>query len=354
LCVLLAGALWVAATPQWLHQAWLWVDPDPTADLPLVPADILLRGATVAETRGDLEESLRLYRMFTEQHPQHSGVEDALAQMARQQLALGDLDAASDIYRELRMRFPDSALQRPLLRQLAEVEFVNGRVEDAMRSYKDLVGLAIRSEIGRSTEDSAPRSAAERTALKARDDRIEQERNEMERLARFNLALCQEKTSHPSAAIRAYERFVRRFPTDARVAEARYRMGALHLELGHVREARHHFEPLCLQEDIAPMLRAASIYHAGRCSEKLMELDEARRFYQLATALTPQSDDYRLASLERLARLLEKPEPLRAREVYRDLASHSDNSVRRAIARQRFVALQGEATVAATLPEVEE
>jgi hypothetical protein len=74
----------------------------------------------------------------------------------------------------------------------------------------------------------------------------------------------------------------------------------------------------------------------------------------MALPLTPQQDDYRLASLERLARLLEKPEPLRAREVYRDLASHSDNAVRRAIARQRFVALQGEATVAATLPNVEE
>jgi len=354
LCLVLGGVLALSASPEWLQRAWDQVRPDAHDALPLVPADILLRAANTAESRGDLEESLRLYRMFCEQHPDHPGVEDALAQQARQHLSRGELDAAHEDYRVLRVRFPESTLQRPLLRELAEHELEQGRYEEAMRSYKDLVGLAIRPEERRGLEDAVPESGLSQKAQRALADREERERNELERVARFNLALCQEKTQHPAAALRAYDRFVRRFPTDTRVAEAQYRMGALQLELGRLYEARRHFEPLCVQEDISPVLRAASIYQAGRCSEKLKQLDEARRFYRLAIALEPQEDDYRLASLERLARLLEKPEPMHAREVYRDLASHSDNAVRRAIARQRFVALQGEATVAAVPPNVED
>jgi TolA-binding protein len=353
LCVLLSGALVVSAAPEWAHEAWTWLRPGSASELPLVPAEILLRAAATAETRGDIKESMRLLRTFTKQHPGHAAVEDAIAQLARHHLASADIKAARAVYHELRSQFPGSSEQRVLLREIAEHELQNEHFEDAMRSYKDLVGLAIRADPHVHQEDTAPSTAATRALQRQQRMQREDERNEIERLARFNLALCQEKTKHPAAAIRAYERFVRRFPTDERVAEAQYRMGAMHLELGHVLQARRQFEPLCAREDIAPVLRAASIYHAGRCSEKLLENDEARRFYRMATALTPPEDEYRLAALVRLARLIESQEPMRAREVYRDLATNSDNSVRRAIARQRFVSLQGEATVAAASAAVE-
>ena len=111
---------------------------------------------------------------------------------------------------------------------------------------------------------------------------------------------------------------------------------------------------MCTREDVDPSLRTASIYHAGRSNEKLMKLEEARHFYGMATALTPTEETYRLASLSRLARLIVKTQPLRALDVYRDLASNSGSSVRRAIARQQLIALQGEATIASATPEVPE
>ena len=253
------------------------------------------------------------------------------------------------------MRFPSSDQQSPLLRALAQEEYNLGNYEDALRSYKDLVGLAIRHvPAPTQVEDTAPNSRAARNAVRKQQKKLEATRNELERLARFNLALCQQQAKKPTAAIRAYERFVRRFPTDARVANAHFRMGILNLELGRLTQALEHFEPLCTDEDVAASLRTASIYHAGRSNEKLMQLEEARHFYGMATALTPTEDTYRLAALSRLARLIVKTQPLRALDVYRDLASNSDNSVRRAIARQHLIALQGEATVASATPEVPE
>ena len=355
LCVILGGVLTLATHPEWLSTAWSWTQPQSPGHSPLVPAEILLRAANTAETRGDLAESLRLLGWFCEQHPDHAGVEDAMAQRTLHHLALQQLVEAHDTFQEFRVRFPASARQKPLLRALAQREYELGYYEDAMRGYKDLVGLTIRHDgVSARGEDTAPDTRASRKAARKQQKADEKQRNELERLARFNLALCHQKAQQPAAAIRAYERFVRRFPTDARVAEAHFRMGMLNLELGAVEQALEHFEPLCTREDLPMTLRTASIYHAGRSNEKLMNLDEARHFYGMATELLPTQDTYRLAAMSRLARLIEKTQPLHALEVYRDLASNSDNSVQRAIARQRFIKLQGEATVAVATPEEQE
>lgn len=355
LCVVLGGVLAFATHPEWLAAAWSWSQPQSPGNAPLVPPEILLRAANTAEARGDRAEALRLLSWFCEQHPKHLGVENALAQRTRHHLAMNQMVEARAIYQEFRMRFPASDQQRPLLRALAEGEYNLGNYEYALRSYKDLIGLAIR-HVPASTraEDTAPNNRTAQKAARQQQKQLEAKHNELERLARFNLALSHQQARQPTAAIQAYERFVRRFPNDSRVAEARFRMGILNLELGRLPQALKYFEPLCTREDVAPSLRSASIYHAGRGNEKLMKLEEARHFYGMASVLTPAEDTFRLAALSRLARIIAKTQPLRALEVYRDLAANSNNSVRRAIARQHLIALQGEATVASATREVPE
>jgi TolA-binding protein len=194
--------------------------------------------------------------------------------------------------------------------------------------------------------EASPATRAARRALHRERTRVEELRTQMERVARFNLAVCQDLNHNRTGALRSYERFVRRFPADARVFEAYFRMGVLARETQRLELAVESFRAVWQNEQATADYRAASIYQGGLCLEHLARADEARQVYSLVTQTTPPGDPYRLATLQRLAGLLRQHEPLRAMELYRELADYSGHAVDRAVAQQNLLLLQAGTAIA--------
>jgi TolA-binding protein len=348
-CVLLGLGLAIAGHPEVFWAVAERALPGSYEGTPILPADLLLRTADAAHARGNYEASAQLNALLVTQHPQHPLAEEALIARVQALSTLEQRDAMRDAVEELRVMFPRSEKLPSMLAELGRRYFVNADYTEAARCYTDLIGLVTRYERAEIFPDDREQQLGPAMRRARHNEKLARlaRRTELERLARFNLALCHDRSGKRRAALRSYERFVRRFPTDARSSEAWFRMGTLELESRHIDVAAEHFGKV-YSTSVAPSeYRAASIYKAGRCLERLRRRDAARETYKLTLEMQPSDDPWRLASLTRLAALLRDPEPLRALEVYRDLAENSTHSVRRAVARQNLVELQAESAMAA-------
>lgn len=341
LCALLGLGIWFAGQPEFFWGILSHGRPGIREDLPHLPAALLVRTAEAAHAKGRLEEAARLYGLLLAQHPQHAWAENALALRLQTLVTLGRLEEAQRTLRQLQKRNPRSDRVAEALLEIAHARLLKGQLQQASRNYTDVVALMThRDPFEDETHDSTPASAAARRARHKVRTRAQAQRTRMERVARFNLAVCQDLNRNRTAALSAYERFVRRFPTDLRAYEAYFRMGVLARETERLEQAVEYFAAVWQNEIAAADFRAASIYQGGLCLERLRRHDEARQVYALVTEMTSYGDAYRLATLTRLATLLRQHEPLRALEIYRELAEHSEHAVERAVAQQNYLLLQ--------------
>ncbi len=346
-CAFLGFTLALAARPELFwdmlrHAAGASSSPDHG-----LGAEVLNRTAAAAHAQGRLEESARLYGLLLAQYPQHPLAENALAERVQALVALGENEAAQAALWELQVRSPRSDALSEALLDMAFAQAQRGQLQQAVRSYTDVVAFVTQQDEAAPQRDAGvPLTARLRRAEHGEKSRRTARRTEMERIARFNLAVCYDLGGNRAAALRAYEHFLRRYPTDARVAEAAFRMGVMARGMGQQEDAVRHFARVWQTEGAAVPFRAASIYLAGLDLEALRRRDEALDTYRLAAAIETREDPCRLAALGRLALLLRDREPLHALEIYRDVAAHSTNVVERALAQQRLLSLQQEATVA--------
>ena len=347
LCALLGLALALAGWPEFFWGLLKNGQPGVVVQVPTLSADLLLRTAQAAHSQGRLEESARLYGLLLTQHPEHPLAENALAVRVQTLIALGHVEAAQNSLLELRVRSPRSDALSEALLEMACEQMRRGELEQALIAYTDVVAFSTQAEVARPRQEKGPATFRLRRAQYNEKTRIIAHRTRMERIARFDLAVCHDLAGNHAEALRAYERFVRRFPTDARAPEAWFRMGVVARTLGRLDDAVQDFTHVWEAEEAAGTYRAASIYQSGLCLEALQRGDEARTTYARAKALEPRSDSCRLAALHRLALLIRDDEPLQALEIYRDLAEHSGHAVERALAQQNFVDLQNESAVAA-------
>ncbi|UCE02758.1 MAG: tetratricopeptide repeat protein [Candidatus Latescibacterota bacterium] len=350
LCVLLGLGLAVAGYPEFFWGIVQQAFPAARQGTASLPPDLLLRTAEAAHARGNYEASVQLHTLLVTQHPGHPLAEHALVMRFQALAILERPEAMRHTVEQLRVLFPRSEMIPNLLADLGVRHFHDGEYDQAARCYTDLVGVVTRYErISGAAEDTGPprelTPATRRKLHNAKQARLAQ-RTEMERLGRFNLALCHDRSGKRNAALRAYDRFVRRFPADARSPEAWFRMGVLQLKARRPEVAVDHFAKVWRTDPAPRDFKVAAIYKGGRCLEGLRRRDEAREVYRLALELAPRDDAWRLASLTRLAILLREPEPLRALEVYRDLAENSAHSVRRAVVQQHLIELQSESAIA--------
>jgi TolA-binding protein len=313
-------------------------DAAPAATQPLEP---LLEAIEAAEQSGDTAAIERLCSEVVAAHPDHPVAEPALLRLVQARLMLGDERRALHALHDMRARFPASRLLPAAFFDVAAWQYRNAAFLDAAGSYTDLVAL-VTSGDGRAavTEDTAPEPIIWRSkALWMEHKRAERGRTELERLARFNQALCYEQAGDRESALRAYERFLSRFPQDAHVPEARFRMATLLEAEARTDEAARAYQ--AVHEDaLAPVaFRCESMYRLGRLHQAARRFDAAIAVYREVLPLRPADNGFRLAAMGELAALLESRDRELALTIYRELSASGAPAEVRAGALQRLAAL---------------
>jgi len=312
-----------------------------TAATPRVLEDVL-REIEAAETAGDIVAIERLCVALVTHHAEHPVAQPAYLRLVQARLKRGDGRGAVAALYDMQAQFPSSSLLPEAVLDVAAWQYGERAFADAAGTYTDLVALVTRGD-GRTPvlEDAAPEPVIWRSkALWNEHKRAERSRMELERLARFNQALCYEHAGDRESALRAYDRFLARFPQDAFVPEARYRMAALLEVEGRLPEALRTYEAV-YQDALAPVaFRCESIYRVGRMHQSARRFDEAIAAYRQALPIVPADNEFRLAALGELAALVEGRDRDQALAIYRELsASASAPAGVRAGALQRLAAL---------------
>jgi tetratricopeptide (TPR) repeat protein len=344
----LGGLALAASRPEYVRWAVARVQNGSAGAVPRLPEQMLLRAAHAAETKGNTEEAVRLQTLFLDQHPQSDSAEEMAASRVRGLIALGEEHKAADALNAFRTRFKHSPEVGALLLELAAWQQQRGDVHDAARNYTSLVALVAPRE--RADLEQFPRSQREQRQLFLEQQRQDEERDQLERAARFNLALCLEDAGDRDEALRAYERFALRFPGDPKTIEAVFRIGMLHMASERVDAAAEAFASVCQTPEAPVRYYAASVHFAGRCLELLQRPEDAKDILTLAFAVDPDDDPHRLAALRRLGRLSREREPLRALEAYRDVVANTPDAVQRAIEHRQLLELESEAAMASLHP----
>ena len=347
LCVLLGASLLAAGNPERFWGIVGTLIPETRPDTVALSAPVQLRIADSEYAKGHFKEAARRYTLLITQHPAHPLAEHASLVRIQTHVQSNDLGAAQAALESFRVQSPRHPSLPQLLLDVAALHFRVAEYDRAARNYTDAIALVTRFERAQGRlEDSEPPTPARRRAIHNEKLRRVAETTDIERTARFNLAVCYDMLARDENALSAYKRFVHRFPRDARSAEAYYRAGILERRARRLDAALASFTMVWQLPEAPAAFRAASIYQAGRCLERQRRNAAARDVYGLALALEETSDEHRLAALSRLAFLLRNDEPLRALEIYRDLADHSDGSVYRALARQHLLELQDASAMA--------
>ena len=344
----LGGLALAASRPEYVRWAVAHVQNGSSGAGPRLPEPMLLRASLAAEAKGNVEEAVRLQTLYVEQHPESESVEEMAASRVRGLIALGDERGAEAALSALRADFKHSPEVAPLLLEVAAWQHKRGDVHEAARNYTALVALVSPRE--RADLERIPRSQREQRQLFLEQQREDEERDQLERAARFNLALCLEDAGDRDEALRAYERFALRFPGDPKAIDAVFRIGMLHMAAERVDEAAEAFASVCQTPEAPVRFYAASVHFAGRCLELLERPEDAKDILTLAFAVDPDNDPHRLAALRRLARLSREREPLRALEAYRDVVANTPDAVQRAIEHRQLMELEQEAAMASLQP----
>lgn len=349
LCALLVCGGAIARHPETVLGRFGLLPSDSNAS-PYGPSiDALVQEVEAAAAAGHESDVQDACARLIAQYPDHPMVEPAYVRLVQGLVASHDYSGAQRTFDAFRTLHPQSTLLPEALLDMAGWQYEIGRYEQAARGYTDLVAMVTNAsfvvEIG---EDTAPQPILWRSQrLWKEHQRRLRSRTQLERLARFNQALCYEQGGNAEAALRAYERFRARFPADERSAEANFHEAALHVAVGRNAEALEHFIAAAETASAPVALRSESLYRAGLLLQAGRRNDEAIAIFRRVQSVRPTDDTFRIASLAALAQLLEDREPLRALDIYREIADCATQPAMRAVALERLSVLERDSAVAA-------
>ncbi len=310
--------------------------------------DALVQQVESAAAAGRESEVQDACARLIAQYPDHPLVEPAYVRLVQGLVAAHDYSGAQRTFDAFRTLHPQSTLLPEALLDMAGWQYEIGRYEQASRSYTDLVAMVTNASfVPEGDEDTAPQPILwSSKRLWNEHQRRLRDRTQLERLARFNQALCYEQGGNGEAALRAYERFRARFPQDERTAEANFHEAAIHVAAGRNAEALARFVATADAGKAPAALRSEGLYRAGLLLQASRRTDDAIAIYRRAQDLRPLDDSFRIASLAALAQMLEEREPLRALDIYREIAECSTQPSLRAVALERLAVLERDSAVA--------
>jgi TolA-binding protein len=163
--------------------------------------------------------------------------------------------------------------------------------------------------------------------------------NPLSKDASINVALCYRKAFKLDDAIRSYQNYLMLFPGDAKVPFVKLQIGIIHASKGNYTGAIQDFEGI----PSGTAERTEGQYRIGDAYENLHKNESAIAAYQRLMTLGPRDNDYRIAGLLQLAKLLEGKgsggQTLAG--VYREIANSSKNQEVVLMAQQKLKELQG-------------
>jgi tetratricopeptide (TPR) repeat protein len=159
------------------------------------------------------------------------------------------------------------------------------------------------------------------------------------KLAAMNVALCYKKAFKLDDAIRSYQNYLLLFPNDAKVPFVRLQIGIIHASKGNYAGAIQDFE----QIPAGTAERTEGQYHVGEAYQNLHKDADAVEAYKRLLQMGPRDNEYRIAGLLELAKILENKGQggQTLVTVYREIAASSKNAEITSMAQQKLQELKG-------------
>ncbi len=163
--------------------------------------------------------------------------------------------------------------------------------------------------------------------------------NQLAKDASLNVALCYKKAFKLDDAIRSYQNYLMLFPSDPKGPFVRLQIGNIHASKGNYTGAIQDFE----QIPGGTVERTEGQYHIGEAYANLHKDDQAAAAFQRLLQMGPRDNEFRIAGLMELAKILEAKgsggQTLVA--IYHDIASSSKNQDIVLMAQQKLKELKG-------------
>jgi TolA-binding protein len=157
--------------------------------------------------------------------------------------------------------------------------------------------------------------------------------------AAINVALCYKKAFKLDDAIHAYQNYLLLFPNDPKTAFVQLQVGNLHAEKGNFPQAINDFE--MIPQGTAE--RTEGQYHIGEAYVNLHKPAAAQDAYRALLSMGPPENDFRIAGLLELAKMLEAGGNNQSLgQIYRDIASNSHNQDIVLLAQEKLKELGGQ------------
>jgi tetratricopeptide (TPR) repeat protein len=163
--------------------------------------------------------------------------------------------------------------------------------------------------------------------------------NPLAKDASLNVALCYKKAFKLDDAIRSYQNYLLLFPGDAKAPFVRLQIGNIHMSKGNYTGAIQDFE----QIPGGTAERTEGQYHIGEAYENLHKDAEAIAAFERLMQMGPRDNEYRIAGLLELVKMLESKGSTGQRllPIYREIAASSKNPEITAMAQQKVSELKG-------------
>lgn len=254
-----------------------------------------------------------------------------------------DYSAAQKYFQRIMLSYPNDEYAAQAYFYNAECYFFLNNFEQAASAYKsffinypnDKMVPQAMFQVGVSyfTKKDYPKAA------EAFDEFLKRyPQHQMAKDASLNVALCYKKAFRLDEAIRSYQNYLTLFPSDPKATFVKLQIGNLHATKGNFQQAIKDFESV----PTGTPERVEAQYHIGEAYQNMHRDEDAQAAFQRLLALGPRDNEFRIAGLLELAKMIEtKGSTQGLVTIYSEIQSSTKNQQIMLLAQQKLKELKG-------------
>jgi tetratricopeptide (TPR) repeat protein len=263
------------------------------------------RGATLFNKK-DYSAAQKYFQRIMLSYPNEEFAAQAYFYNAECYFFLNNMDAAASAYKAFYINYPNDKMVSQAMFQVGVSFFNKKDYEKAAEAFNEFV------------------------------KRYPQ--NPLAKDAALNVALCYKKAFRLDEAIKSYQNFLQLFSSDPKATFVRLQIGTLHASKGNFQQAIRDFESI----PPGTAERAEAHYQIGQAYQNLHKDAEARAAFQRLLSIGPRDNEFRIAGLVELAKMIEaKGSTEGLTTIYGEIASSSKNQEIALMAQQKLKELKG-------------